>query len=56
MMAAVFDAYMEDPSQIGREATRRVPNCGLHRAAGDYIAGMTDRYLLREHARLFHAS
>jgi dGTP triphosphohydrolase len=47
---------MKDPSQIGREATRRVPNCGLHRAAGDYIAGMTDRYLLREHARLFHAS
>ena len=56
MMAAVFDAYMKDPSQIGREATRRVPNCGLHRAAGDYIAGMTDRYLLREHARLFPGS
>lgn len=53
MMAAVFDAYIADPSQIGREATRRVPNCGLYRAAGDYIAGMTDRYLLREHARLF---
>lgn len=53
MMAAVFRAYVNDPSQIGREATRRVPNCGLHRAAGDYIAGMTDRYLLQEHARLF---
>lgn len=53
MMAAVFDAYLRDPSEIGREATRRVPNCGLHRAAGDYIAGMTDRYLLQEHARLF---
>jgi dGTPase len=53
MMADVFNAYIKDPSQIGREATRRVPNCGLYRAAGDYIAGMTDRYLLREHARLF---
>lgn len=53
MMADVFNAYIADPSQIGREATRRVPNCGLYRAAGDYIAGMTDRYLLREHARLF---
>ena len=53
MLAKVFHAYVEDPSQIGREATRRVPNCGLYRAAGDYIAGMTDRYLLREHARLF---
>ena len=56
MMAAVFDTYIADPSQIGREATRRVPNCGLYRAAGDYIAGMTDRYLLREHARLFHGA
>ena len=46
MMASVFDAYLRDPGQIGREATRRVPNCGLYRAAGDYIAGMTDRYLL----------
>lgn len=53
MLAKVFHAYIEDPSQIGRDATRRVPNCGLYRAAGDYIAGMTDRYLLREHARLF---
>ena len=56
MMADVFNAYIADPSQIGREATRRVPNCGLYRAAGDYIAGMTDRYLLREHGRLFHGS
>ncbi len=53
MLAAVFGAYLADPTQIGREATKRVPNCGLYRAAGDYIAGMTDRYLLREHARLF---
>jgi len=53
MLAAVFAAYLQDPDQIGGEATRRVPNSGLYRAAGDYIAGMTDRYLLREHARLF---
>jgi len=53
LLAAVFGAYLADPSQIGREATRRVPNSGLYRAAGDYIAGMTDRYLLREYDRLF---
>lgn len=53
LMDDVFATYLADPGQIGREATRRVPNCGLYRAAGDYIAGMTDRYLLREHARLF---
>lgn len=53
MLTDVYTAYLADPDQIGREATRRVPNCGLHRAAADYIAGMTDRYLLQEHARLF---
>jgi len=53
MLEVVYHAYLADPAQIGREANRRVPNCGLHRAAADYIAGMTDRYLLREHARLF---
>jgi dGTPase len=53
LLAAVFGAYLADPSQIGREATRRVPNSGLYRAAGDYVAGMTDGYLLREHGRLF---
>lgn len=55
MMAAVYRAYLDNPGEIGREATRRVPNCGLHRAAGDYIAGMTDRYLLQEYDRLFRA-
>jgi dGTPase len=53
LLADVFGAYLADPREIGREATRRVPNSGLYRAAGDYIAGMTDRYLLREHGRLF---
>lgn len=55
MLAAVFEAYLKDPGQIGREASRRVPNCGLYRAAADYIAGMTDRYLLREYERLFRS-
>ena len=26
---------------------------GLHRTVCDYVSGMTDRYLLDEHARLF---
>ena len=33
-----------------------MPRAGaLHRAIADYIAGMTDRFALREHARLFGA-
>ena len=33
-------------------ATKRIESEGLHRTICDYIAGMTDRYLLEEHARL----
>jgi dGTPase len=53
MLAAVFNTYLIQPQELGREAARRVASDGLHRAVADYIAGMTDRYLLREHARLF---
>jgi dGTPase len=53
MLAAVFAAYLERPGELGREAARRVESDGLERAAADYLAGMTDRYLVREHARLF---
>lgn len=53
MLAAVFNTYLLHPQEIGREAAKRIETDGLHRAVADYIAGMTDRYLLREHARLF---
>ena len=48
----LFGAYTSDPSNLpSPQATRR----HLHRAVADYIAGMTDRFALREHARLFGA-
>jgi dGTPase len=31
---------------------RRVEKEGLHRTVCDYIAGMTDRYVMEEHARI----
>jgi dGTPase len=48
----VFEAYVLDPALLGSAATKRIEAEGLHRTACDYIAGMTDRYLLEEHARL----
>ncbi len=53
LLEQVFQAYLQKPELLGREAARRIPTDGLHRAAADYIAGMTDRYLLAEHRRLF---
>ena len=52
MLRAVFDAYVADPALLGEGALRRLESEGLHRTVCDYIAGMTDRYLMEEHARL----
>jgi dGTPase len=52
MLRAVFGAYVHTPELLGDGASRRVEAEGLHRTVCDYIAGMTDRYLMEEHARL----
>jgi len=38
--------------RLGDAAARRIESEGLHRTVCDYIAGMTDRYLIEEYARL----
>ena len=45
----LFDAYLEQPAQMRPEFSARPDR---HRAVADYIAGMTDRFALREHERL----
>jgi dGTPase len=52
MLRRVFEAYLADPDQLGEGATRRVEKEGLHRTVCDYIAGMTDRYVMEEYARI----
>ncbi len=52
ILRAVFAAYVLAPDRLGDVAARRIASEGLHRTVCDYIAGMTDRYLLEEHARL----
>ncbi|MEN3369448.1 MAG: dGTPase, partial [Verrucomicrobiota bacterium] len=56
MLRAVFEAYVRKPELLGEAATKRIESEGLHRTICDYIAGMTDRYLLEEHARLAAAN
>jgi dGTPase len=55
LLKNVFDAYVANPKLLGEGASRRVAKEGLHRTVCDYLAGMTDRYLLEEHQRLFPA-
>jgi len=52
MLRAVFEAYVGAPDLLGDGAVKRIETEGLHRTVCDYIAGMTDRYLMEEHARL----
>ena len=52
MLRKVFAAYIDNPKQLGETATRRIEKEGLHRTVCDYVAGMTDRYLIEEYARI----
>jgi dGTPase len=53
MMDQVFHHYLGHPEEIGTQARKRAKKTGLHRAVCDYIAGMTDRYVIQEYQRLF---
>jgi dGTPase len=52
MLRKVFEAYVVEPARLGDAATKRIESEGLHRTVCDYIAGMTDRYLMEEYGRL----
>ena len=52
MLRDVFTAYLKKPELLGEATARRIDDVGLHRTVCDYVSGMTDRYLLDEHARL----
>ena len=52
MLRQVFQVYLADPDKLGETAAKRIETEGLHRTVCDYIAGMTDRYLMEEHARV----
>jgi dGTPase len=56
MLRKVFESYLLDPSRLGDAAARRIESEGLHRTVCDYIAGMTDRYLMEEYERICPSS
>lgn len=56
----LFEAFMQDarllPPQYAEKLREQADPAGRARIVADYIAGMTDRYALREHARLLGAA
>src|SRR5438045_3137401 len=53
MMEQLFQYYLEHPEEVGAQSRKRIRKIGRHRAVCDYIAGMTDRYVIQEYNRVF---
>ena len=52
----LFTAYLADASAMPAEWAAKAAGQARARAVADYIAGMTDRFAIAEHARLFDAA
>jgi len=52
IVTELFDAFMADPHILPPQY-QAMARAGTPRAIADYIAGMTDRYAMKEHRRLF---
>jgi dGTPase len=53
MLEPLFNFYLKHPREIGESSRKRLKDIGLHRAVCDFIAGMTDRYVMLECRRIF---
>jgi dGTPase len=53
MLRDLFRHYLRRPNEIGEQSRKRKRKVGVHRAIGEYLAGMTDRYVIQEHQRIF---
>src|SRR6185436_16016573 len=53
LLEQLFVYFMERPQEIGDVARKRARKDGWPRAVCDYLAGMTDRFAIQQHQRLF---
>jgi dGTPase len=53
ILSDLFQAYVAEPTMLPDHVQTSIESRGLERTVCDYIAGMTDRFALEEHARLF---
>lgn len=52
----LFKGYLEEPSILPYHVQGWIEERGLNRTICDYIAGMTDRYAVEEHSKMFDAA
>ena len=54
ILTELFQGYLGEPAMLPKDVQKRAESMGdLPRAVCDYVAGMTDRFALDEHAKLF---
>ena len=49
----LFHSYVAEPGQLPPRTQEQIERDGVHRVICDYIAGMTDRFAVDEHCKLF---
>ena len=54
IISDLFDAYTAEPIILPNHIQEKIPEFGLERTVCDYIAGMTDRFAIQEHQKLFN--
>ena len=53
-LTALFETYLRKPEQLPNTTRARLRQEDPYRVICDYIAGMTDRYVLEEYKKLFY--
>ncbi len=53
VISELFEAYQKEPAILPYHIQAQIDRFGLERTICDYIAGMTDRFAIEEHSRLF---
>ncbi len=56
IITKLYGAYLAEPSILPQHVQTSMDKYGLARNICDYIAGMTDRYAIEEHGKLFDPS
>jgi len=53
LIAELFSAFIKSPAILPTQTQEKLNTGSLHRIVCDYVAGMTDRFAIKEHKRLF---
>jgi dGTPase len=53
ILSEIFNAYLSEPATLPAHVQPQIAERGLERTICDYIAGMTDRFAVEEHQKLF---